>query len=166
MSPRRATRGQAKTNRNMYILGDMAPDEATVGLLFDPLATTQLQDLRLGQARQRREVERVEVLLDRELGVLDPCGHRVGGASGQFQFGEVEQELGEGLVGCGSIPRQRLELPTHRRQAQLPEVGLEQLRYNISHCYLPFEPRDRRFTPSPTVGPGSDAWPPIKSRRH
>ena len=56
------------------------------------------------------EVEGVEVLLDRELGVLDPRGHRVGGAGGQLELGQAEQELVEGLVARGGVPRQLLEL--------------------------------------------------------
>src|SRR5512135_3385364 len=41
----------------MSLASSVAPDKTTVGSLFNPLATGQLQHLRLGQARQRREVE-------------------------------------------------------------------------------------------------------------
>ena len=93
----------------------------------------------LDSVRQHAEVERVEVLLDRELRVLDPRRHRVGGAGRQLQLGEAEQELGERLVARGGIPRQRLELAAHRRQPQLPEVGLEQLGRDIGHRHIPFQ---------------------------
>ena len=106
----------------------------------------------LDRPGRAREVERVEVLLDRELGVLDPRGHRVGGAGGQLELGQAEQELGERLVARGGVPRQRLELPAHRRQAQLPEVGLEQLGRDIGHRHIPF--LRIKGSPGPTVGPG------------
>ena len=123
----------------MSLSRSVTPDEATIELLFNPLATPQLQHLRLGQARQGGEVEGVEVLLDRELGVLDPRGDRVGGAGGQLELGQAEQELDEGLVARGGVPRQLLELLAHRRQAELPEVGLEQLDHDIGHRHGPFQ---------------------------
>ena len=100
-----------------------------------------------------REVERVEVLFDRELRVLDPRRHRVGGAGGQLQLGEPEQELRERLVGRGGIPRQRLELAAHRRQPQLPEVGLEQFGRDIGHRHIPFP----RGNPGDQPGPDDRA---------
>ena len=56
----------------------------------------------------------------------------------QLELGQPEQELGEGLVGRGGVPRQLLELAAHRRQPQLPEVGLEQLGRDIGHRRIPF----------------------------
>ena len=64
--------------------------------------------------------------------------HRVGGAGGQLELGQAEQELDEGLVGRGGVPRQLLELLAHRRQPQLPEVGLQQLDRDIGHRHGPF----------------------------
>ena len=71
-------------------------------------------------------------------GVLDPRADRVGGAGGQLELGQAQQELDEGLVGRGGVPRQLLELSAHRRQAQLPEMGLEQLDRDIGHRHGPF----------------------------
>ena len=116
----------------------MAPDKTTIVLLFDPFASRQLQDLRLGELRQDAEVVGVEVLQDRELRVLDPRRDRVGGAGRQLDLGQAEQELDEVLIGRGGVPRQLLELPAHRRQPQLPELGLEQLDRDIGHRHGPF----------------------------
>src|SRR5205823_12028763 len=68
-----------------------------------------------------------EVLQHRELRVLDPSRDRVGGARLQLELGQTEQELEEGLIGRGGVARQPLELLAHRRQPQLPEMGLQQL---------------------------------------
>src|SRR5271168_3449468 len=47
-----ATRCQAKSYRNMCLSSSVAPNQATVRFLFDPFATPQLQDFRLGQTGQ------------------------------------------------------------------------------------------------------------------
>src|ERR1700721_2315168 len=50
----------------------LRPNKTTIVLVFDPFASRQRQDLRLGKLRQGAEVERVEILQDREAGGLDP----------------------------------------------------------------------------------------------
>ena len=134
----RPTRGEAESNRNMSLSSSVAPDQAAVRFLGDPLASRQLKDLRLGQVRHHTEIVGVEVFFDRKSGVLDPRGDRVGRTGGELQFGQPEQELGEGLIARGGIPRQFLELAAHRRQAQLPQLGLEQLDRDIGHRQVPF----------------------------
>jgi hypothetical protein len=107
--------------------------QAAVEFLVDPVASRQLEDLRLGQVGHHAEVVGVEVLLDRESRVLDPRGHRVGRPRGQLDLGQPQQQLGRRLVVRGGVSRQPLELPTHRRQAELPQLGLEQLDRDIGH---------------------------------
>lgn len=121
----------------MSFSSSVAPNQATIELLFNPFTPPQFEHLGLGQPRQGGEVERVEVLFDGETGVLDPRADRVGGAGGQFQFGQAQQELGEGLVARRGVPR-LLELLAHRRQAKLSEVGLEQLGRDVDHRHGPF----------------------------
>ncbi|MDP3316324.1 MAG: EscU/YscU/HrcU family type III secretion system export apparatus switch protein [Devosia sp.] len=48
------------------------------------------------------------------------------------------QKLGEGLIARCGVPRQFLELAAHRRQAQLPQLGLEQFGRDIGHWQIPF----------------------------
>src|SRR5271154_5367331 len=51
----RPTGGKTESNGNMCLSSSVAPDEAAVRLLGDPLAPRQLKDLRLGQVWHRRE---------------------------------------------------------------------------------------------------------------
>src|SRR5207248_9519056 len=119
-----STGSLSQGHSNMCFSSAVTSNKATIVLLFNPLASRQLQDLRLRQVRHHAEVVGVEVLQHRELGVLDPTGDRVGTASRQLGLGETEQELNEGLVGRGGVPCQLLELSAHRRQPQLSEMGL------------------------------------------
>ena len=75
-------------------------------------------------------------------------------SGGQLDLGQTQQELGERLVGRGGVPRQLLELPAHRRQPELPQVGLEQLDRDIGHRQVPFHGAIEGNRPSPTVEPG------------
>ena len=127
----------AQSEGDVRLPGPRTPDQAAVVLLIDPLATRQLQDLRLGQLRDRTKIERIEILEHRERRVLDPGRDRVGGAGRQLDLGEPEQELGERQVAGGRVPRQLLELLAHRRQPQLPELGLQQVDRRIGHRITP-----------------------------
>src|SRR3974390_3653271 len=91
----------------------VAAHEAAVRLMGDPLTTRQLQDLRLGELRHHCEVICVEVFLNGKSRVLDPRGNRIGGAGGELQFGQAEQELGEGLVAGGGVSCQLFELAAY-----------------------------------------------------
>src|SRR5271166_6340013 len=131
----------------------LSPNKTTIVLVFDPFPSRQFQDLGLGKLRQGTEVERVEILQDREAGVLDPRRNRVGGAVPQLELGQTEQELKIVLIGRGGVSRQLLELLAHRRQAQLPEVSLQQINHNVSHQHdpphgnVPKAVRTRRSSP-------------------
>ena len=81
----------------------VTPHKTTVRFLDDPFATRQLQDLRLGELRQRIEIIRVEIFFDRKPGVLDPRDDGVGGAGRQLQFRQSQQELHAGLIGRGGV---------------------------------------------------------------
>ena len=112
----------------------LSPNKATIVIVFNPLTSRQLQDLRIGELWPDAEVERVEVLKDREPGVLDPRRDRVGGTGPQLELGQTEQELKVVLIGHGGVSRQLLKLLAHRRQAQLPEMSLEQVDRDIGHA--------------------------------
>ncbi len=70
---------QAQGDGDVSFPSSLGADKATIVLIFDPFASRQLQDLRLGELWQCAEVERVEILQDREAGVLDPRRDCVGG---------------------------------------------------------------------------------------
>src|ERR1700739_3140114 len=57
-------------DRDVSLSSAMAPNQTTVVLLFDPLATRQLQHRRLGELRQDAEIVDVEVLQNTEPPVL------------------------------------------------------------------------------------------------
>ena len=100
----RAAGGLAQRNGDVRFSSSVTPNKTTIVFLFNPFASRQLQDLRLGELRQDAEVERVEVLQDRELRVLDPGRDRVGGTGRQLGLGEAEQELEVVLIGRGWRP--------------------------------------------------------------
>src|SRR5260370_2027800 len=125
--------GLAQGDGDVRFPSSLRPDKATIVLVFDPFASRQLQDLRLGELWQCGEVERVEVLQDRESRVLDPRRNRVGGTRPQLQVGPTEQELKVVLIGCGSAPRPLIELLAHGRQAQLPAMSLQHADRDTGH---------------------------------
>lgn len=129
----RAAGRQPQRRGHVRLARPRAADQAAVVLLVDPLAARQLQHLRLGELRDRREVERVQVLEDREPRRPDPRGHRVGRPHRQLRLGQAQQELGIGLVRGCRVPGQFLELLAHRRQPQLAEMHPQQLVGRIGH---------------------------------
>ncbi len=61
-------------------------EEAAVGLLLDPTATSKFQNLLLANSRCRRKVKRFQILVDWKPCLFDPCLQRIGRTCIHFQF--------------------------------------------------------------------------------
>src|SRR5260370_12326623 len=67
----------AQCDGDVSFPSSLSPNKTTIVLVFDPFASRQLQDLRLGELWQGAEVASVGILPDRGPGVLDPRRDRI-----------------------------------------------------------------------------------------
>ena len=107
-------RGQSEADGQMRFPRAGIADQTGVEVLVNPLASGQLQHLLLVQRRQRGEVEVVQVLENREAGLLDAHLQGVALPGRHFQLGQSQQVLLVVLVGGGGFASQLLELATDR----------------------------------------------------
>lgn len=86
-NPERLTAGgQTQADGQVGFARAHTTHQATVGMLPYPFTTGQLQNLRLVERGQSREIVAVQFLEHREAGVLDACRQSIGRARRQFQL--------------------------------------------------------------------------------
>ena len=117
---------QSQCYRQVSLPGSRAADQAAVEALIDPITLRKLKHLVLVQGRRQAEIVTVEVLHHREAGTLDPRGHCVGRSVGDLQLSQAKQVLHIPFVAFGSFPGKLAELRRDGRQAQVPQVCLQQ----------------------------------------
>ena len=120
-----ATCRETKRDRQMCLPGSGLADEAGIEVLVDPLATREFKHLLLRHVRDRREVVRVEIFVQRECRAADPGLQRVRTPCRDFQLGQPQQVLLVVLVAGGCFAGQLFKLRTDRGQPQQLEIGLE-----------------------------------------
>jgi hypothetical protein len=81
----------------------VAADQAAVSFLVDPLASCQINQLRLLQVRHYAKVILIIVFLHRERRFLEPGDHRIHRSRCKLLYCQTMQELGKVLVGWGGV---------------------------------------------------------------
>jgi len=116
--PTGPTGRQTQGNCQMCLPDPLTPQKAEILMLVQPLAARQFHDLLLVQVRHEAEVITVQVLIDRERRLLDPCLERMRTTLRRLQLDQTQQVLEIMRVLLGRLLRQFLVLGQDRGQPQ------------------------------------------------